>query len=398
MKKAGNKIKKLTFVVVFSLLFPVLPVYAQENSEAPAETPTPNIDEKEEISAEQKDFQEWLAKQQNKETQIRRVQSAEEVLELEISALESEIKSVEGELLKAEESIRNSERTISSQEEKIRSLEQRSEALRVLMRGRAIEMYMESGSQSLIDEFLSSSDGSSFEMRKVLVQFANEKTEGIVRELNKTKTEIAESKQKNVERLQQLQVQKQALSQRNDELGKKRAELDLRKSQLRNIGADILNEITLLQAEENVFLDILGYSRIPEGAPVFVNPPASASGLIWPAEGVLTSNFGMRWGALHQGIDIGAPTGTPIYAANSGRVIFSGVQGGYGKIVILDHGEGFHTAYAHQSRLLVVPGDTVIRGQMIGLVGSTGHSTGPHLHFETRVNGTPVNPLILLNQ
>jgi murein DD-endopeptidase MepM/ murein hydrolase activator NlpD len=118
----------------------------------------------------------------------------------------------------------------------------------------------------------------------------------------------------------------------------------------------------------------------------------SSSGLIWPVNGPITSGFGMRWGSMHEGIDIGAPCGTPIHAAASGTVLYSGWMDGYGNFVVIDHGNGLATAYGHQSAILV-SGGSVSQGQTIGLVGSTGHSTGCHLHFEVRVNGNPVNPL-----
>ncbi len=119
----------------------------------------------------------------------------------------------------------------------------------------------------------------------------------------------------------------------------------------------------------------------------------SAAGLIWPAAGPVTSPFGMRWGRMHDGIDIGAPMGAPIHAAASGTVIYAGWMSGYGNLTVIDHGGGIATAYGHQSKLEVAVGDQVTQGQEIGLVGSTGHSTGPHLHFEVRVNGAPVDPM-----
>jgi murein DD-endopeptidase MepM/ murein hydrolase activator NlpD len=118
----------------------------------------------------------------------------------------------------------------------------------------------------------------------------------------------------------------------------------------------------------------------------------SSSGLIWPVNGVVTSGFGPRWGGMHEGIDIAAPCGTPIRAAASGSVIYAGWMDGYGNIVVIDHGNGLATAYAHQSALYV-GGGGVSQGQTIGAVGSTGHSTGCHLHFEVRVNGSPVDPM-----
>jgi murein DD-endopeptidase MepM/ murein hydrolase activator NlpD len=94
---------------------------------------------------------------------------------------------------------------------------------------------------------------------------------------------------------------------------------------------------------------------------------------------------------MHQGLDQGAGTGTPIGASRAGTVIFAGWQGGYGNLVLIDHGNVV-TAYAHQSRMAVSTGQSVGQGQTIGYVGNTGNSTGPHLHFETRVNGSAVNP------
>jgi murein DD-endopeptidase MepM/ murein hydrolase activator NlpD len=119
----------------------------------------------------------------------------------------------------------------------------------------------------------------------------------------------------------------------------------------------------------------------------------SASGFIWPVNGPITSPFGQRWGRLHAGVDIGAGFGTPIHAAASGTVIHAGWLGGYGNLVVVDHGGGLSTAYAHQQRIYVSVGAAVGQGQVLGEVGSTGYSFGAHLHFEVRVNGSPVDPL-----
>jgi murein DD-endopeptidase MepM/ murein hydrolase activator NlpD len=119
----------------------------------------------------------------------------------------------------------------------------------------------------------------------------------------------------------------------------------------------------------------------------------SSSGLVWPVGGAVTSPFGWRWGRMHEGIDIGVGFGTPIQAAGPGTVIYCGWEGGYGNLVVIDHGGGLATAYAHQSSIAVSCGQQVAQGQTIGYVGSTGHSTGPHLHFEVRINGSPVDPL-----
>jgi murein DD-endopeptidase MepM/ murein hydrolase activator NlpD len=112
--------------------------------------------------------------------------------------------------------------------------------------------------------------------------------------------------------------------------------------------------------------------------------------------GILTSRFGMRWGSHHNGIDAGVPVGTPVYAYMSGTVTFSGWKSGYGFLVILDHGNGYETYYAHNSKLLVKIGDKVSKRQQIAFSGNTGRSTGPHVHFEVHKNGKPINPLTFL--
>lgn len=122
-------------------------------------------------------------------------------------------------------------------------------------------------------------------------------------------------------------------------------------------------------------------------------PSSAPASLIWPVSGPITSPFGMRWGSLHPGIDIGVPTGTPIKAAAAGKVIYCGWMSGYGNLVMIDHGGGIATLYGHQSSIASSCGEDVAQGQIIGYTGCTGFCTGPHLHFEVRVNGTPVDPL-----
>jgi murein DD-endopeptidase MepM/ murein hydrolase activator NlpD len=134
-------------------------------------------------------------------------------------------------------------------------------------------------------------------------------------------------------------------------------------------------------------------SALADQGVISIPPGVSSGGWAWPARGSVTSGFGYRWGRLHAGVDIGASTGTPIYAAKGGVVSFAGTMGGYGNIVVVDHGGGMTTRYAHQSQILSSVGQTVHPGDQLGEVGSTGNSTGPHLHFEVRINDQPQNPL-----
>lgn len=116
----------------------------------------------------------------------------------------------------------------------------------------------------------------------------------------------------------------------------------------------------------------------------------------WPVNGPITSSFGPRWGRMHEGIDIGAGTGTPIGSAGPGTVIVAGWVGGYGNMVVVAHGNAVSTAYAHMSRIAASVGQSVSTGTVLGAIGCTGHCFGPHLHFEVRVNGSPRNPVAYL--
>lgn len=132
-----------------------------------------------------------------------------------------------------------------------------------------------------------------------------------------------------------------------------------------------------------------------------VGPQArwSLAAIVWPLRGRVTSRFGLRRHPIfrlrqfHQGVDISAAMGAPVRAAFDGMVLYAGWFGGYGKLVVIDHGDGFSTLYGHLSTIDIGPGQQVTRGQVIGRVGSTGYSTGPHLHFEIRHRGKPINPL-----
>ena len=136
----------------------------------------------------------------------------------------------------------------------------------------------------------------------------------------------------------------------------------------------------------------------PPPAPEAPSQPDTGS-MLWPANGPKTSDYGWRTHPIfgtsrfHAGVDIGAGYGASIYAARSGVVVSAGSQGGYGNAVVIDHGDGIATLYAHQSSVAVYAGQSVSRGEVIGYAGSTGYSTGPHLHFEVRVNGSPVDPM-----
>lgn len=137
-------------------------------------------------------------------------------------------------------------------------------------------------------------------------------------------------------------------------------------------------------------------SSEPEVIPPEEGVVQEPSRFIWPVDGVVTSGFGDRHGRLHDGIDISAPLGSPVCAANTGKVIYVGRMSGYGNLVILKHSENYFTAYAHMRSYKVKKGETVKQGAIIGEVGRTGRAKSPHLHFEVRHKTASKNPLELL--
>ena len=152
---------------------------------------------------------------------------------------------------------------------------------------------------------------------------------------------------------------------------------------------------------ESIFIPGARYARVEtrnaaRDQPVSSRSMAMPARLIWPAGGEISSPYGWRWGRLHSGIDIANDTGAPVMAAGAGRVTWAGYKGGYGNAVMIDHGSGYVTLYGHLSDSFVEKGQTVRAGQRIASVGSTGNSTGPHLHFEVIKNGEPIDPMSAL--
>jgi murein DD-endopeptidase MepM/ murein hydrolase activator NlpD len=187
------------------------------------------------------------------------------------------------------------------------------------------------------------------------------------------------------ERDQIASAQNQLLSSR-DQLASARADKRGVLAQVQSQKHEALEDLASLEAEQARVAGAL------QGAAP--GPIKQGSGqLIWPVNGPIASPFGMRWGRLHAGIDIAVPAGTPIRAADSGNVVLMGWVGGYGNYTCVQHTASMSTCYAHQSSFATSNGASVSQGQVIGYVGCTGHCFGDHLHFEVRINGSPVDPM-----
>jgi murein DD-endopeptidase MepM/ murein hydrolase activator NlpD len=192
----------------------------------------------------------------------------------------------------------------------------------------------------------------------------------------------------------------QDLKATRDEQGKVLARLDKKHAQLKIRLAKIEEILGHEHAQEGdltvAMARIVGDIRAAQAVRAVTARGVSTQGFLWPLNGAITSYYGERWGRMHTGIDIDGSTGQPVVASKDGAVIMASSYSGYGNTVIIDHGGGVATLYAHLSSFEVGSGQAVSQGEIVGAVGCTGSCTGDHLHFEVRVNGSPQDPLNFL--
>ncbi len=364
------------------------------------------------------------------------IEEALRLLSEDRSAREAALEATRARLDKARADVAAAQNSIAVEQQKIADL-------RVQLQRQAISAYVQPRTD---DEVLASSDINDGERRRALVSAISTSRNDILDELRTAEANVelalqrAEAAQRDIEaREQQAIEQVEAVNAGIADQQRLREILDLRiaefQSEVDSHAADeddltrqltgliaeeearqaAIREAARIQAErERVAAEEarlaaqraadLAAGRVPEEAAVnraeaqlLSAPATSVSSLIWPVQGVMTSGFGPRWGRQHNGIDLAANTGTNVIAAGAGQVISAGFNGGFGNLVLIDHGGGLVTAYAHLNAINVRSGQQVTAGNSVGTVGSTGNSTGPHLHFETRVNGVAYNPLQYLS-
>ena len=206
-----------------------------------------------------------------------------------------------------------------------------------------------------------------------------------VERVTEDRNEIEDKKAELVRTRLQLEAREAELAAARDA---KAAALDQVNTNIEQLEGDVSDLQDRIQQQLQAATTTAGVEPLQAG-PV----QGASGGWIWPVNGTLTSGFGYRWGRMHEGIDIAVPEGTPIRAAKAGTVVIAAYTGGYGNYTCVDHGGGISSCYGHQSSYAVSAGDSVAQGEVIGYSGNTGSSTGPHLHFEIRVNGSAVDPL-----
>ncbi len=223
----------------------------------------------------------------------------------------------------------------------------------------------------------------------------------LIAEIKNDRLDVLHWKQQADEKAKQITAQMMELAVRQDEQAQDTQRMRQVLAEAHARRAEIEGELEELESDSaQIAARIRALQDTPLGR---VRRMIAFSGnFIHPIDGPITSGFGMRYHPilhvtkLHTGVDFGAGIGTPIMAAADGIVIFAGYMRGYGNAVVIDHGGGISTLYGHQSQIIASEGQTVTKGQIIGKVGMTGYTTGPHLHFEVRKNGTPVNPMSAL--
>ena len=345
---------------------------------------------------------------------IAAAQAKESLLSSQIGSLETRIRQLETQVGGVSARLSTLERDLALQQEKLNRITQlfelQTNQLNFLkhqytvsvgrLNTRLIELY-ESNDPTTLDVLLSTQNLSDFLDQVDFAHDLGSQDARITSQVNQAKVEMHAAREKTKTTKEKVATVTRTIAARTNEVRQVKEQLLISQKGLRSVKGTKRKQLASVESTKREYLnEVSGIlaanaqvtATIQAAGSSSYDSTPSASGLIWPVSGPVVSPFGMRWGRLHTGIDIAAGYGTPIHAAASGTVIFAGWMGGYGNFVIIDHGGGLSTAYAHQSSI-AVGGGSVSQGQVIGYVGCTGHCFGPHLHFEVRINGSPVDPM-----
>lgn len=324
-------------------------------------------------------------------SQLNEGKKQEKQLTSQIKQLESEINATEKEINDLKGDIGKTEQEIAVVQANLAVVEQEMETQNDELQKRLRAMY-KNGDVGMVQILLGSEDITDFMSNMDMVQKIFDNDVEILKIMEEQHKQI-ETQKRTLEGLQaKLLAEKQQEADKQANLQASRGQVAGLKAEVASSNAALEAEIDALNEEANRLIEEI--KRL-QGDQAFVG-----GDFAWPSASStrVTSEFGnrihpiLKVKKLHTGMDIGAAAGTNVLAANSGTVIKSGWNNSYGNVVMVDHGGGIVTLYAHNSKLLVSTGDVVAKGQAIALVGSTGQSTGPHIHFEVRVDGQYQNP------
>ena len=333
----------------------------------------------------------------------------------QLRQIEEQLRQATAELGTIKEQRVSVENDITLNERQLAEAQKRLEGRENVFYKRVRDIYI-NGRLSYIDVVIGSKDFSDFANRLEVLKRLIDSDITLINEIKKERAEIEAHKQKlETDRAKLVELEKAALA-KQAEIEQKKAERNvvLQKAQNdRATAMQAIEELNASSAQVSAMLKERQAARAAAAAAAAASAQTSAGQgqgasdnwvqgtgqLGWPVSGEITSPYGYRvhpiWGTTiyHSGIDIGVDEGTPVHAADGGVVVWSGWMGGYGYAVVIDHGNGLSTLYGHNSELAVDEGQSVAKGQVISYAGSTGNSTGPHVHFEVRVNGDPVDPM-----
>lgn len=365
------------------------------------------------IMAEDEDLTNQLDSIQQQVNQQNDIKSDAETV---IGSVSEQLRQIEGQLRQATTELNTIteqrvavENDITLNERQLAEAQKRLEGREAVFYKRVRDIYI-NGRLSYLDVVIGSKDFSDFANRLEVLKRIIDSDINLISEIKKERAQIEAHKKKLEEdRAKLVELEKAALA-KQAEIEQKKAERNVVLQKAQNDRAVAMQAIEELNASSAQISAMLKERQAARAAAAAAAAQSAGQGssytwvqgtgqLGWPVSGEITSPYGYRvhpiWGTTiyHSGIDIGVDEGTPVHAADSGVIVWSGWMGGYGYAVVIDHGNGLSTLYGHNSELAVDEGQSVSKGQVVAYAGSTGNSTGPHVHFEVRENGDPVDPM-----
>lgn len=353
------------------------------------------------LRQQQSDYQNQQKENQAKIDQLKSDQTQKEAYK---AALQDQVSNLQHQIDTYNQQIGDLDQDIAAKQDQIQSKQKEIDSGFALLKERLRALYI-SGEASNLEILLSSKSLTDFSDKTEAIKMVSDHDKQLIDTLKNHLTEIEAQKT-------EIEQSRQEVSDAKDALDQKRTELDTVMEETQQVINDLAGSAEALEEQnkeiaqkeaataEQIDSWYANYYSQKQSSSDVVVMPSGGGQFVWPVPYTMnvTSGFGPRWGTNHKGIDIssGGVYGQPIVASASGTVIVAdagGWGGGYGTWVSIDHGNGFSTVYGHMSSLCVSVGQAVQQGQVIGYVGSTGDSTGPHCHFEVRVNGVAQDPL-----
>jgi murein DD-endopeptidase MepM/ murein hydrolase activator NlpD len=324
-------------------------------------------------------------------------------LESGIADLGSELASLETQLATSRARLARVREELQEQTEHLRLVRRQLAIAEDRLARRLVDIYTSSAESDVVALLLAAESLDELLDRLEFYSATVDQDTQIAADVKRLRVEVAKARSRTAVLEEEQEKQTDAVARQTEERRAAYAALVSERDRLaaaRTDRQDTLASVQVQRQEWEEEADALAAESERIAALIAAAPPPtggggvpSSSGFVWPVQGPVVSPFGMRWGRLHAGIDIAAPAGTPVVASASGRVAYSGSMSGYGLLVIVQHAGGIATAYAHNSAVAVSVGQSVGQGQQIASVGCTGHCYGDHVHFEVRVNGSPVDPM-----